>query len=103
LVIGYWLLVIGYWSLVKSLEPGVRRQKSELFFFLGSLSSLHSLLGTEMKVGDHRFTLTGDSNCDRIAGEVEAQMIYQQLETRLLEFSRYRLKIAASSSAQSWD
>jgi len=52
------------------------------------------VLETKMKLGNPRFTLTGDPNCDRIAGEAEAQGIYQQLEKRLAEFSRYRLKHA---------
>ncbi|MFN6567409.1 NAD(P)/FAD-dependent oxidoreductase [Dendronalium sp. ChiSLP03b] len=50
------------------------------------------VLGTELKIGDHRFTLTGDPDCEREADEAEARTIFEQCKQRLKEFDRYRLQ-----------
>jgi glycine/D-amino acid oxidase-like deaminating enzyme len=52
------------------------------------------VLGTDLKIGDHRFTLTGNPDRDRTAGEAEVQQIYKQLERRIKDFNRYQLKSA---------
>jgi glycine/D-amino acid oxidase-like deaminating enzyme len=47
--------------------------------------------GTGLKVGNHGFTLSGDPDRDRVAGEAEAHAIAGLCAQRLREFDRYRL------------
>jgi glycine/D-amino acid oxidase-like deaminating enzyme len=47
--------------------------------------------GTGLKVGNHGFTLTGDPDRDRIAGEEEARTIMALCTQRIRHFDRYRL------------
>jgi glycine/D-amino acid oxidase-like deaminating enzyme len=47
--------------------------------------------GTRLKIGDHRFTRTGDPDCDREAGEADAQAIFELARPLLRDFDRYRL------------
>ncbi len=47
--------------------------------------------GTGLKVGNHGFTLNGDPDRDRIAGEDEARAVASLCAKRLRDFPRYRL------------
>jgi glycine/D-amino acid oxidase-like deaminating enzyme len=47
--------------------------------------------GTGLKVGNHGFTMSGDPDRDRVAGEAEARAIMALCAQRLRDFSRYRL------------
>lgn len=49
------------------------------------------VLGTGLKVGDHRFTLRGDPDRDRQAGEAEARAVAELCRPRLRDFERYRV------------
>ena len=50
--------------------------------------------GTNIKVSDHSFTLTGNPDCDRIAMKEEALTIYQLCQQRLQDFDHYQLQNA---------
>ncbi|MBH8564135.1 FAD-dependent oxidoreductase [Nostoc sp. CENA67] len=50
--------------------------------------------GTNIKVGDHRFTLTGNPDCKRVAMEEEARIIYQLCQQRFADFDHYQLQNA---------
>lgn len=50
--------------------------------------------GTGLKVGDHRFSRTGDPDDAREAGEHEARAVFALCRGRLREFDRYRLAAA---------
>jgi len=52
------------------------------------------VLGTGLKVGDHRFTLTGDPDDPRHATRAEAQAVFATCHDRLAGFDRYRLASA---------
>lgn len=47
--------------------------------------------GTGMKLGDHRFTLTGDPDDDRAARQEDAGPILAAARRRLRDFERYRV------------
>ncbi len=47
--------------------------------------------GTGLKIGNHGFTLTGDPDRDRAAGEEEARAIMALCVHRIRDFDRYRL------------
>lgn len=47
------------------------------------------VLGTGLKVGDHRFTLRGDPDRDREASEAEARAAAELCRPRLRDFERY--------------
>lgn len=49
------------------------------------------VLGTGLKVGNHRFSLSGDPDQDREATEAEARAVYDLCRPRLRDFERYRL------------
>src|SRR5262245_1479309 len=49
------------------------------------------VLGTGLKVGDHRFTRAGDPDEPREAREAEARAVFELCRTRLRSFERYRL------------
>jgi len=48
--------------------------------------------GTDMKVGDHRFSLSGQPDVDRDANEAEARLAFEQARRALRDFERYRIK-----------
>jgi glycine/D-amino acid oxidase-like deaminating enzyme len=48
--------------------------------------------GTDMKVGDHRFSLRGQPDADRDAGDAEARLVFEQARRALRDFERYRIK-----------
>ena len=48
--------------------------------------------GTDMKIGDHRFSLTGEPDVDREAREQEARLVFEQAHRALRDFARYRIK-----------
>jgi len=52
--------------------------------------------GTGMKIGDHRFTLTGDPDQDRDAGLEEAERIWTFGRARLSNADRYSIASAAT-------
>jgi glycine/D-amino acid oxidase-like deaminating enzyme len=52
--------------------------------------------GTGMKIGDHRFTLTGDPDRDRDAGLEEAERIWSFGRARLADPDRYSIASAAT-------
>jgi glycine/D-amino acid oxidase-like deaminating enzyme len=47
--------------------------------------------GTDMKIGDHRFSLRGQPDVDREAGEAEAHLVFEQARRALRDFDRYRI------------
>ena len=49
------------------------------------------VLGTDLKVGDHRFTLTGDPDRDRQPSAEETRDIAELSRTRLRDYDRYEL------------
>jgi glycine/D-amino acid oxidase-like deaminating enzyme len=49
------------------------------------------VLGSGLKVGDHRFTLRGDPDRDREAGEDETRAVAELCRPRLRDFERYRV------------
>lgn len=49
------------------------------------------VLGTDLKVGSHRFALSGDPDQDREASETEVRAVYELCRGRLRGFERYRL------------
>jgi glycine/D-amino acid oxidase-like deaminating enzyme len=50
--------------------------------------------GTGLKIGDHRFTLTGDPDDPREASREEAEAVFATCRERLAGFDRYRLASA---------
>ena len=50
--------------------------------------------GTNIKVSDHHFSLTGNPDCDRIAMKEEVDTIYQLCQQRLQDFDHYQLQNA---------
>jgi len=48
--------------------------------------------GMAMKVGDHRFSLSGDPDRDRAAGESEARAVLELCRPRFRDFDAYRLR-----------
>src|SRR5215470_10805948 len=48
--------------------------------------------GTDMKVGDHRFSLRGQPDVDREASEAEARLVFEQARRGLRDFDHYRIK-----------
>jgi glycine/D-amino acid oxidase-like deaminating enzyme len=50
--------------------------------------------GTGLKVGDHRFTLTGDPDDPREATQAEAEAVFATCRGRLADSDRYRLASA---------
>lgn len=52
--------------------------------------------GTGLKVGDHRFSLTGDPDCDREAGLEEARAIMDHCRLRLRGLDQYRIRHSAT-------
>lgn len=49
------------------------------------------VLGTGLKVGDHRFTLKGDPDKDRRATDEEARAVAELCRPRLRDFDRYKV------------
>jgi glycine/D-amino acid oxidase-like deaminating enzyme len=49
------------------------------------------VLGSGLKVGDHRFTLRGEPDRDREAGEAETRALAELCRPRLRDFERYRV------------
>lgn len=49
------------------------------------------VLGTGLKVGDHRFTLRGDPDRDRQPSEAETRAVAQLCRPRLRDFERYQV------------
>lgn len=49
------------------------------------------VLGTGLKVGDHRFTLRGDPDRDREASPAETRAVAELCRPRLRDFDRYRV------------
>jgi glycine/D-amino acid oxidase-like deaminating enzyme len=47
--------------------------------------------GTDMKIGDHRFSLQGQPDVDREAGEAEARVVFEQARRALRDFDRYAI------------
>jgi glycine/D-amino acid oxidase-like deaminating enzyme len=47
--------------------------------------------GTDMKIGDHRFSLQGEPDVDREADEAEARAVFEQARRTLRDFDRYRI------------
>jgi glycine/D-amino acid oxidase-like deaminating enzyme len=47
--------------------------------------------GTDMKIGDHRFSLRGQPDVDREAGEAEARVVFEQARRALRDFDRYTI------------
>jgi len=47
--------------------------------------------GTDMKIGDHRFSLRGQPDADRDASHAEARAVFEQARRALHEFDRYRI------------
>jgi glycine/D-amino acid oxidase-like deaminating enzyme len=47
--------------------------------------------GTDMKIGDHRFSLRGQPDVDREAGDTEARVVFEQARRALRDFDRYRI------------
>ncbi len=47
------------------------------------------VMGTGMKIGDHRFTMVGNPDNERTVGEAEVTAIYNQLQLRLHNFQNY--------------
>jgi glycine/D-amino acid oxidase-like deaminating enzyme len=52
------------------------------------------VLGTGLKVGDHRFTLSGDPDAPREATQAEARAILERCRGRIRDLDRYRLASA---------
>jgi glycine/D-amino acid oxidase-like deaminating enzyme len=50
--------------------------------------------GTDMKVGDHRFSLQGQPDADREPRQGEAEAVFEQARRALRDFERYRIKSA---------
>ncbi|HZV80339.1 MAG TPA: FAD-dependent oxidoreductase, partial [Candidatus Binatus sp.] len=50
--------------------------------------------GTDMKVGDHRFSLQGQPDADREPQQGEAEVVFEQARRALRDFERYRIKSA---------
>jgi glycine/D-amino acid oxidase-like deaminating enzyme len=50
--------------------------------------------GLGLKIGDHRFSLAGDPNGDRIPTEAEIKTVLDQCRRRLRDFARYRVVTA---------
>jgi glycine/D-amino acid oxidase-like deaminating enzyme len=50
--------------------------------------------GTDMKVGDHRFSLQGKPDLDREPLQGEAQAVFEQARRALRDFEQYRIKSA---------
>lgn len=48
--------------------------------------------GTDLKIGDHRFSLTGEPDLDREPSQAEAQAVFEQARRALRDFARYRIK-----------
>ncbi|BAZ47492.1 FAD-dependent oxidoreductase [Nostoc sp. NIES-4103] len=51
-----------------------------------------SVLGTQIKVGDHNFTMTGTPDSERFVQEAEAYAIYKLCQRRLKNFNQYHFK-----------
>ena len=51
-----------------------------------------TVLGTQIKVGANKFTLTGEPDSERVAGEAEKLAIYKLCQRRLENFNQYHLK-----------
>jgi glycine/D-amino acid oxidase-like deaminating enzyme len=49
------------------------------------------VFGTELKIGDHRFTRSGDPDGPREAGESEIRAVVELCRARLRGFARYRV------------
>ena len=49
--------------------------------------------GTGMKVGDHSFSMAGDPDQDRDAGEEETRALFQSCAKRLASFDRFSLDV----------
>jgi len=47
---------------------------------------------TDMKVGDHRFSLAGQPDIDREPTEAEARAVFEQARRTLRDFEQYRIK-----------
>ncbi|MBV8365395.1 MAG: FAD-dependent oxidoreductase [Candidatus Eremiobacteraeota bacterium] len=50
--------------------------------------------GTDMKVGDHRFSLQGQPDVDREPAPAEAAAVFEQARRALRDFKDYRIKAA---------
>jgi glycine/D-amino acid oxidase-like deaminating enzyme len=48
--------------------------------------------GTDLKVGDHRFSLAGQPDADREPLPAEAQAVFEQARRALRDFDQYRIK-----------
>lgn len=48
--------------------------------------------GTDIKIGDHRFSLTGQPDADREPSTSEAQAVFEQARRALRDFEHYRIK-----------
>jgi glycine/D-amino acid oxidase-like deaminating enzyme len=48
--------------------------------------------GTDLKVGDHRFSLTGQPDADREPSPEETQAVFEQARRALRDFDQYKIK-----------
>jgi len=58
---------------------------------VGGFYAVPAVLGTPLKVGDHRFSLTGDAEDPRSASAAEVAAILAEVRPRLRDFKSYRL------------
>ncbi len=71
--------------------------RSPMVLAIGADSGFYAVppaAGLGLKIGDHRFSLAGDPDRDRLAGNDEAEAIAAQARSRFRDFADYRIVLA---------
>jgi glycine/D-amino acid oxidase-like deaminating enzyme len=71
--------------------------RSPMVLAIGADSGFYAVppaAGLGLKIGDHRFSLTGDPDRNRLAGNDEAEAIVARARDRFRDFADYRIALA---------